>query len=332
MPTARATQPRPVVDRVQRPVVLGPAGGGRRRVYTLAYEAVNPIIRIAHRQRRGLRILERIIFDHELVLVAGGTAEYVTADAKLTLTAGDLLFIPPFEPHRISGSDDLEHVAVHFDLAPDVPKFSSDPSRRRPYEVRLTGGLAIPRLTKCLPGSESRQAIDELLRQWTSDQPPAPLAARVQLLRVLVHLLSRQQAAATAPSLVPGELRNRERVERATRFNHEHLAEPIDVDQLAELAGLSPSHLTRLFREHTGHAPMDYLRRARVQQARQLLGDVDLSIKEIAARVGFDDPYHFSKTFHRLDGLPPSLYREALLAGTRAAAPPELPAPPARNT
>jgi transcriptional regulator GlxA family with amidase domain len=60
---------------------------------------------------------------------------------------------------------------------------------------------------------------------------------------------------------------------------------------------------------------MDYLRRVRVQQARVLLGDVDLSIKEIARRVGFDDPYHFSKVFHRIDGLPPTLYREALLAG-----------------
>src|SRR3954451_8768083 len=149
MATARTTSRRSLADRVQRPTVLGPAAPARRRAYTLAYESINPTIRIAHRQRRGLRILERIIFDHELVLVAGGTAEYVTADAKLTLPAGDLLFIPPFEPHRISGSDDLEHVAVHFDLAPDVPKFSSDPSRRRPYEVRLTEGLSIPRLTKC---------------------------------------------------------------------------------------------------------------------------------------------------------------------------------------
>ena len=60
---------------------------------------------------------------------------------------------------------------------------------------------------------------------------------------------------------------------------------------------------------------MEYLRRVRVQQARVLLEDVDLSIKEIARRVGFEDPFHFSKVFHRIDGLPPSLYREALLAG-----------------
>jgi AraC-like DNA-binding protein len=62
---------------------------------------------------------------------------------------------------------------------------------------------------------------------------------------------------------------------------------------------------------------MEYLRRVRVRRARSLLGDVDLSIKEVARRVGFDDPYHFSKVFHKVDGLPPTLYREALLAGTQ---------------
>jgi transcriptional regulator GlxA family with amidase domain len=130
-------------------------------------------------------------------------------------------------------------------------------------------------------------------------------------------LLGQSSESAAASLLVPGELRNRERINRTIRYIQEHLPEPIDVDLLSELADLSPSHLTRLFRELTGRSPMDYLRRARVQQARQLLGDVDLSIKEIASRVGFDDPYHVSKVFHRIDGLPPSLYREALLAGTK---------------
>jgi transcriptional regulator GlxA family with amidase domain len=71
-----------------------------------------------------------------------------------------------------------------------------------------------------------------------------------------------------------------------------------------------------LFREHTGQTPMQYLRRVRIERARLMLGNVDLSIKEIAGRCGFDDPYHFSRVFHQVDGLPPTLYREALLAGT----------------
>jgi transcriptional regulator GlxA family with amidase domain len=60
---------------------------------------------------------------------------------------------------------------------------------------------------------------------------------------------------------------------------------------------------------------MAYLRHRRVDAARLLLADVDLSIKEIAVRCGFDDPYHFSKVFHQIDGLSASDYRETVLAG-----------------
>ena len=70
-----------------------------------------------------------------------------------------------------------------------------------------------------------------------------------------------------------------------------------------------------MFNEWTGYSPIEYLRRLRVERARQLLADVDLSIKEIAQRCGFDDAYHFSKTFRQIDGLPPTKYRESLLAG-----------------
>jgi transcriptional regulator GlxA family with amidase domain len=83
---------------------------------------------------------------------------------------------------------------------------------------------------------------------------------------------------------------------------------------LARGAGLSVSHFNRLFREWSGFTPMEYQRRQRMARARALLGDARLTIKEIAAQCGFDDPYHFSRVFRQLDGLSPSQYRAALLA------------------
>jgi transcriptional regulator GlxA family with amidase domain len=63
---------------------------------------------------------------------------------------------------------------------------------------------------------------------------------------------------------------------------------------------------------------MEYLQRVRVQHARELLKDIDLSIKEVAARTGFSDPYHFSRVFRRIDGLSPAYYREIVLSGKRS--------------
>ena len=93
---------------------------------------------------------------------------------------------------------------------------------------------------------------------------------------------------------------------------------PVPVTTLARAAGLSVSHFNREFREWTGYSPVEYQRRQRVARARELLANVTLSIKEVAVRVGFNDPYHFSRVFRQVDGLSPSQYRDAVLATRKA--------------
>jgi two-component system response regulator YesN len=94
----------------------------------------------------------------------------------------------------------------------------------------------------------------------------------------------------------------------------DRLAEDISNADLQRAAGIGSSQLNVLFRELTGYSPMEYLRRLRIELARELLADPAVSIKEVAARTGFSDPNHFSRIFARLDGVPPTAYR-ALLTG-----------------
>lgn len=136
-------------------------------------------------------------------------------------------------------------------------------------------------------------------------------------MRMLARLMQSPDGRPETAALISGGMRKRRRLERAIRHLDSHFALALNTPDLARIAGLSVSQFRRLFREQTGHTPMEYLRRVRVATARQLLGNIDLLIKEIAAQCGFDDPYHFSKVFHEIDGLSPSLYREALLAGRR---------------
>jgi AraC-like DNA-binding protein len=100
------------------------------------------------------------------------------------------------------------------------------------------------------------------------------------------------------------------RVEKAAAFVREHYARPIDVPALAAMAGFSPSHFTALFLKHTGHPPVDYLIRARIGRACRLLDLTPLSVKEIAAQVGYSDPYYFSRAFKKVTACSPKTYRE----------------------
>ena len=81
------------------------------------------------------------------------------------------------------------------------------------------------------------------------------------------------------------------------------------LEELAAAAGLSVPHFCALFRRQVGYAPIDFVIRARIQRACQLLDTTDKSIAAIAAEVGYDDPYYFTRCFRRIVGSPPRSYR-----------------------
>jgi len=74
--------------------------------------------------------------------------------------------------------------------------------------------------------------------------------------------------------------------------------------------GLSASRFAHRFRAETGYAPIDYLTRMRVQRACQLLLSTASPVRDVADRLGYRDPYYFSRVFRRVMGTPPSTYRQ----------------------
>lgn len=100
-----------------------------------------------------------------------------------------------------------------------------------------------------------------------------------------------------------------EALEQARCFIEEHFSEDLDLATIAGVAGLSPFHFCRLFREFTGRSPHQYLLRTRLERAAQLLRETDLRVTEIAMSVGFQDVTHFSRAFRRHTGSLPGSYR-----------------------
>ncbi len=89
----------------------------------------------------------------------------------------------------------------------------------------------------------------------------------------------------------------------------EHLNQPLQVAKLASLANISPSHFFALFKQQTGCAPIDFFIRLRMQHACQLLDGTSLNVKEVAAVLGYEDPFYFSRTFKSVNRVAPSEYR-----------------------
>jgi len=85
--------------------------------------------------------------------------------------------------------------------------------------------------------------------------------------------------------------------------------QPHSLEGLAELAGMSRSVFAKRFHEGFGRTPMDYVREVRLRGGARLLGQPDLSVDTIAARVGFASRSHFSKAFSEQFGCSPSNFR-----------------------
>ena len=113
------------------------------------------------------------------------------------------------------------------------------------------------------------------------------------------------------------------RLRRVTEYIDANLPGTLSLDELSALAHMSRFHFARLFKKSTGVPPHRFVVRRRIDRAQELVETRTLSISAIAASVGFHSLSHFSKTFHRLTGCAPTVYRGGARASEAAAPPPE---------
>ena len=93
-------------------------------------------------------------------------------------------------------------------------------------------------------------------------------------------------------------------------FVLEHLDEPLPVERLADGTGMSPRTLSRWCRTHLDESPAELVRRVRVDEARRLLEETDLPVKDISARTGLGDVSTMWRLFTQHLGVTPAEYRE----------------------
>lgn len=103
-----------------------------------------------------------------------------------------------------------------------------------------------------------------------------------------------------------------ERMMRIAEYVQKHIADNIDTDQLANMACVTKTHLTRLFHQSFGISPLQYILRKKVQHAQELLLTTDLPVHTVAAIVGFDDASYFIRVFKKNIGFTPQDYRMKL--------------------
>lgn len=141
------------------------------------------------------------------------------------------------------------------------------------------------------PGATQRLMIDSLSQ-----------AIAVALARLDPGVFAREAARITLPKW---------RLQLLLDYIDAHLAEPLGLEALANVARLSPFHFCRVFKQSTGMTPHRYVAERRITRAREMLATTGLPIEAVATACGFSNQKHFTTSFTRMVGTSPGRFRRA---------------------
>lgn len=158
---------------------------------------------------------------------------------------------------------------------------------------------------------DRRQYVQKFEAILAALQSPLALrdwAVTSAVLQWLVYL-AEETNAPLSPHAERGE-GNVDRILLAQAWASARLDAVLTIDEWARAAGWHPVHFERVFKQETGLTPMRWLEERRMEAARQYLSGTSKTVAEIAAAVGYPDPFYFSRVFRKQYGCPPLRYRK----------------------
>jgi AraC family transcriptional regulator len=283
--------------------LLGPEQAARWRGFAVAWLQASPRVEVRDAEVRTTR----------LSMLDAGTAQagfaYGRKSVECDLAPGAIgLFAQGTHLHRIRWNcRDVRRIIVEVDLERLSDPGLQDCVRRLPQETEI----------------EFRdEALSAVLRSMVAEamngSPNGQLYAQSLSLGVALRLqqrsAGRESVLAERGKLTPVQ------VQRLEEWIGVHLAKDISLAQLAKIAGFSPAHFLRLFKNAMGCSPYRHVLKMRLERARQLLLESDLSIATITVETGFASQSHLTTAFVREYNSPPGRLRRS--GQTRPRTPP----------
>lgn len=152
----------------------------------------------------------------------------------------------------------------------------------------------------------SVNSLADLTVQFIQRHYSAPIARHVE--RHFFHEIRQSYSRSMAGSHPDEDIVEAQQWLQANHASEVHLSE------VAALCGMSVRSFNRRFKSATGETPLQYLHQLRIQGAKELLQNTNLSVGDVAYRTGYQDLAHFTRLFKRILGVTPSQYRTTVRA------------------
>ncbi|WP_248928872.1 AraC family transcriptional regulator [Paenibacillus hamazuiensis] len=247
--------------------------------------------------RSGARPIKtsRTLQHHELVFFAKAKGTFKIDKKAYELKDGTLLYISPGMPHAIETDPEapLSCFSVHFSYA----------------SVNLSeGGWNLQKGPRDLPLPFEQELKDyyqiedvfkKLVKTWDAKLPGYEFISKTLLQQLVIVIFQniKKENPNYSSSL---------KVEKIIRYMHEHIQDKITLSQLSDLVQLSPTYLSRTFKEITGYSIIEFFNKIKMDKAKEMILEGNRKIKEVSRALGFTDEFYFSRIFKKTEGLSPS--------------------------
>ena len=244
----------------------------------------------------------------QLVIVLSGIGKYKVGDAIYSIKEGDVLIVNPAEWHTSLPVDSAEVPTREMIIGFSEIQLQGYEKNYLPFagdgHVMHTAGEVRQKLFKICASMESENSVDKQGRYYMM---------KAYLMQLLVLLIREQAEPVKGYQSFSFETINKKYVvEQILNYFEDHYSEKVSLDRIAENMYLSPFYISKIFKSETGDTPIRHLINIRLEKAREiLLEEKDRSIQEVAAQVGYDDAYHFSKLYKKHFGVSPSQTRKS---------------------
>ncbi len=243
---------------------------------------------------------------YKLYLPIKGSVTLVMNGERRTIEPEHLYFISGWHIDRQECEDFMEVFWMHF--TPDSLQLRYVLSQAAAFHAIPAPDIAwahkaLKQLNRIFQPFHENHKLSQRLRP----QIPNDLMCRLQSILLFVigdvlKDLDQEAVEETMKSMVT--------LQKASDFMDRYFLENPSLEEIAEQVHLAPNYFHKVFRNAFGTTPFNYMLNLRMNLAKERLSFSPRSIKEIAAKVGYGNEFHFSKTFKKHVGMSPKVYRQ----------------------
>lgn len=244
-------------------------------------------------------LAQQLLFSYALAVVTAGSVQFIADHCQYELAAGSaVLLLPEQTCGTVQPAGGLEMYILYFDVYTHGK--SGETGHLIPAKsVRLYQGDGR------LPFLPSR----EMAAGWSrlcllSGQTDGAISYRDQLdFQELLYELR------TSSGQRPRDTNSA--LEQAKQYIEAHYTEALTVEQVAQSADFSAKYFVDLYKKKYGKSALEYAAELRLQQAKRLMAESGMKLRDIAHKIGYADEFYFSRKFKKMIGMPPAVYMKS---------------------